>query len=145
MEAPKLTNSIKLKLYPILSEFIGCIELPRNSNLNEKIETVVILDRSGSMGNSVRKIVRAVLPEFFSTLSYSDEEFFHLIAFESSTIVEKIKIGDLRSNDLYCAGGTCMAPAVEELHKLFKQFKSKSVSAVRILTISDGEICDQGE
>lgn len=36
-----------------------------------------------------------------------------------------------------------MSPAVTELHKLFEQFNKTKVNALRILTISDGEIFDQ--
>lgn len=138
------SNPIELKIYRLLNEFLGCIVLREHHQITKKVETVIILDRSGSMGSSVQKLVNSVLPKFFSKLTYDSETVFNLIAFESQTVLHKIKIGALPSVQMVDGGCTFMSPAVKKLHELFEEFKCKNVGAVRILTISDGEIVDQG-
>ncbi|KAG5666642.1 hypothetical protein PVAND_014658 [Polypedilum vanderplanki] len=142
------SNQHELKIYALEGEFIASVELKNQDSIQKKpkkVETVVILDRSGSMGNSVYKIVHSILPKFFELLSYDPESSFHLIAFESRTKLHKIKIDDLKNFKMFSAGGTQMAPAVEELHKLFTEFNDQNVKALRVLTVSDGEVWDQTE
>ncbi|KAG5667535.1 hypothetical protein PVAND_015514 [Polypedilum vanderplanki] len=143
-----LLNQHELKIYPLEDEFIASIELNRQNpspKAHTKVEMVVILDCSGSMGSSVSKIINNVFPKFFELLSYDPQDEFHLIAFNDSTTLYKIKINELQDFKLDAEGGTLMAPAVTELHKLFTEFNNKKVTALRILTISDGEIWDQHE
>ena len=140
-----MSSNLELKIYQLDSDSIASIDIPDNENSPQHVETVVIVDRSGSMGKSVYKIVHSILPHFFENLSYESEQEFYFIAFESATYMEKIKIGDLKEKKIFSAGGTHMKPAVVELRKLFEEFKEKNVDSVRILTISDGEIFDPGE
>lgn len=141
-----INSKYNIKLYPVENEFIACLDTTNaeNSkrNKNSRVETVVILDRSGSMDQSVYKIVHKILPKFFENLSYDPDTTVHLIAFESTTKVHKIKVGDFKDMKMFSAGGTLMAPAVAELHKLFEHFQS-TVTSLRILTISDGMVEDQ--
>ncbi|CAG9811641.1 unnamed protein product [Chironomus riparius] len=139
-------SQYEIKLYPIEKEFLACLDTRKGQESSEqvdsKIETVVVLDRSGSMGESVEMIVNNVLPKFFELLSYDPETIINLIAFETSTKVHKIKVGDFIKFRMFCEGCTAMAPAVEELYKLFEQFQS-NVKSLRIVTISDGEVNDK--
>lgn len=136
------SSSHVVKIYPFDGEFIASFNYKDDNPSTSTLETVIILDRSGSMGNSVQKIVQKVLPEFFYNLQYDRKTVISLIAFECQTTLHKIMIGDLNRNTMRCAGGTNMAGAVENLERLFKVFKTKSVNFLRILTISDGEIFD---
>lgn len=146
---PQSAPSYELKLYPIDNDYIACLDTSSSTAEQSKkfhrVETVIILDRSGSMGRSVYKIIHSVLPKFFDLLSYDPETVITLIAFESSTTVQQIKVGDFLSTKMFSAGGTSMAPAVTELHKLFEQFRDQNVTSLRLLTISDGEVYDQQE
>ena len=139
-------ESYKLNIYPVNNEFIASIDTSSYQNVEQKnsanVETVVILDRSGSMGGSVVKIIRKILPKFFEILKYDPEQVINLIAFECQTEVHKIKVKDFNTYKMFCAGGTVMAPAVVELRTLFEEFKGK-VDSLRIVTISDGMIADQ--
>lgn len=134
----------EIKLFPIDNKFMGFLNINNIQNTIKQcsVETVVILDQSGSMGDSVYNIVHNVLPKFFEFLSYDPEMVISLIAFESNSELYKIKVGNFKKFELYDAGGTNMAPAVSKLHELFEEFQS-SVSSLRILTISDGEVFDQ--
>ncbi|CAG9811640.1 unnamed protein product [Chironomus riparius] len=143
-----IDSPYEIKLYPIEDDFIACLDttniLDSAQKIHSKVETVVIIDRSGSMGRSVYKIVHSVLPKFFEYLSYDPETLVNVIAFESKTVVHKVKVGDFKDFKMFSAGGTSMAPAVTELHTLFEEFKS-TVTSLRIITISDGEVFDQYE
>lgn len=158
MIQPTLTASIdketissslyELKLYPLENDYIGCLDTTNvkyfSEKMNSRVETVIIIDRSGSMGNSVYKITHKILPKFFENLSYDPETVINLICFESSAKLHKIKVCDFENTPMFSGGGTAMAPAVAELHKIFEEFQS-SVTSLRILTISDGEIFDPEE
>lgn len=145
MEASEGFFSHELKVYPFADEFIASIDI--NSSTPSKLlnETVIILDRSGSMGGSVYKIVHSILPKFFELLNYDPESTFSLIAFECQTVLHTIKVGDLKDFKMHSAGGTTMAPAVTQLQLLFEDFIKKGVNSVRVLTISDGMVGDQVE
>lgn len=145
MDTSEAKFSHLLKVYPFDGDFIASIDYKDDKRSTLSLETVIILDQSGSMGYSVQKIVQHVLPQFFENLQYDPKTIVTLIAFECVTTVHKIMIGDLKNNNMRSAGGTYMGPAVEALHKLFKNFKTKSMNFLRVLTISDGEIDDAYE
>jgi len=138
----------EIHLYPIEDKFIAFLDIPNtksSSNIaNSSVETVVILDRSGSMGGAVPYIVNYILPRFFKLLSYDPETIINLITFESKAQVFKIKVQYFGNIPIFCGGQTFMAPAVFGLHKIFESFQS-NVTSLRILTISDGEVFDQQE
>lgn len=144
MEASEGFFAQELKIYPFDGEFIASIDLKGDVPIKSNAcETVVILDRSGSMSGSVYKIVHTILPKFFENLEYDPEASFHLIAFESATVLHTIKIGELKDFKMHSAGGTFMSPAVMKLRELFEDFNKKAVTSVRVLTISDGMVSDQ--
>lgn len=104
--------------------------------------TVVIVDRSGSMGNYVAKMVNDVLPIMFKKLSYDPKTLIHLITFDSQVEYLNIQVEDLKDQEMQCRGQTYMAGAVLELQlKLFGSFDPSL--PVRVLTVSDGAIHDQ--
>lgn len=134
----------ELKLYPLDGRYVAEINVPDNANAtpNLKTETVIILDRSGSLGAAVERIVREVLPNFFMNLKYQASDSFHLIAFDDELEYYEIKIADLPNFGMTARGGTLMYEAVSKLSDLFEHFHQNDVELVRILTISDGRIED---
>lgn len=136
------SSKMELKVYPISDgEFIGSIDIGRDCcSVKSDIETIIILDRSGSMGDSVRMITNEILPLFFNKLSYKKSQVVHLITFESETEVFHIKVEEFAALPLKNEGGTYMADVMDELKILFDSFQSGE--HVRILTISDGQIFD---
>ena len=140
MDSLKSLSSHVLKVYPFDSEFIASFDYKDDKPSTSGLETVIILDRSGSMGRSVQKIMKCVLPQFFNNLHYDPKTVISIIAFECKTTLHKIMIGDLKRNTMKSAGGTNMAGAVENLERLFKSFQARSLNFLRILTISDGEV-----
>lgn len=137
----------ELNLYPLDGRYVAEINVPDdlNTTSNLKTETVIILDRSGSLGAAVERIVHQVLPKFFMNLKYRPSDTFHLIAFDDELEYYEIKIDDLPHFDMTARGGTLMYEAVGKLSELFQQFHQNDVELLRILTISDGRIEDTKE
>lgn len=141
----EILRSCDLKLYPLVGEFIGVIDLNEIPSIfpKSRCETIIVLDRSGSMGESIETIINKILPEFFKELQYSTHESIHIITFD--TVVEYFNptIESLKKLNIKCQGGTYMSKAIIELQKLLEKFKNENVDAVRLLSISDGEIADK--
>lgn len=134
----------ELKLYPLNGEFMASIDVDKSDNkFKAKIQTIVILDRSGSMGNYVEKVISDILPKFFAKLSYEPSQCVYLILFDDKSVVYRMWVREFDKTRKTCGGGTIMAPAVNELGNLFTSFDSNEL--VRVLTISDGEIEDSAQ
>lgn len=137
----------ELNLYPVDGQYVAELNVPNSSNnsSNLKTETVIILDRSGSMGDAVERIVRQVLPKFFMNLQCQASDSFHLIAFDDEVEYYEVKIDELSNFDMAARDGTYMYETITKLSELFQIFHQKNVELLRILTISDGEIADTTE
>ncbi|CAF4883686.1 unnamed protein product [Rotaria sp. Silwood1] len=87
-----MNSDLELFLYPNENGFIGklTLNLSDDSNINESllsksnVYTIVILDRSGSMGNSVPRFVNEILPLIFKSLNYDNNDIITLITFDST-------------------------------------------------------------
>lgn len=101
-------SSQTIKLYPLNNEFIASFQFKLDESLiNQRLmETVIILDRSGSMGYYVEEIITKILPKFFENLNYDPESVINLIAFESQTELHKMKVKEFKYSKLRSAGGT---------------------------------------
>lgn len=132
----------KLEVYPLNDGYICSINIKDTgtSACSKMVQTVVILDRSGSMGSSVRKIVNDVLPTFFNLLDYRPDDTVHLITFDSVCVLLTRRVCDFASLNIDSRGCTIMTPAVHQFKELFATF-DMSVP-VRVLTISDGVVHD---
>lgn len=147
MESEK-RNEYELKLHPIVEEeFIGTIEIDESSKKNAEtmssIETVIILDRSGSMADAVKRVSNEIIPLFLSKLSYESHQSIHFMTFESKCELFLVTVERMKSLPIRAQGGTNMAPAVRKCEEIFKAFdKSKPI---RVLTVSDGQVSDSRE
>lgn len=137
----------ELNLYPVDGQYVAELNVPNSStnSSNLKTETVIILDRSGSMGDAVERIVRQVLPKFFVNLQCQASDSFHLIAFDDEVEYYEVKIEELSNFDMAARDGTHMYETITKLSELFQIFHQKNVELLRVLTISDGEIADTTE
>lgn len=133
-----------LNLYPLNNQFIG--QCSSDDNVVERstnYETIIILDRSGSMDWQVQRLVKRIFPMLFNILSYKPESLIHLIAFDDQVEFYKITMNQLQQLSISARGGTYMTPAVRKCHEFFQILDSKN--PVRLLTISDGIVADQIE
>ncbi|CAF3331798.1 unnamed protein product [Rotaria sp. Silwood2] len=148
-----MNSDLELFLYPNENGYIGklALNISNDNNINESllsksnVSTIVILDRSGSMGNSVPRFVNKILPDIFTSLNYSDNDIITLITFDSSPNKYTIPIKKLSSFTIKCQGQTFMAPGITMLTNFIRNELPKDCHALRLLTISDGEVHDQSE
>ncbi|KAL7040430.1 hypothetical protein ACKWTF_000389 [Chironomus riparius] len=138
-------NTHKLSLYPLAGDYIATIDYQPTSKAQSthNIETVVILDRSGSMGESLNTIGTKILPLTFQKLNYELNEKIHLITFESRVDYKNLEITDLKNlEQFYAGGGTYMSFGINKFYEIIKTLTQDGVKFLRILTISDGEVAD---
>lgn len=139
-----MTSSL-IKVYPLKDEFIGTFQLEGalcdRPVKDVSYQTIIIMDRSGSMGEQAARLASQIIPLFFSKLNYQSSNVIHLIAFESKTVLYNTTVGQVKSLGIMCGGNTRMQPAVAKCLEVFQSLDVKK--PVRVLTISDGEVYDQ--
>ncbi|AYV77901.1 MAG: hypothetical protein Edafosvirus2_80 [Edafosvirus sp.] len=139
------TKNIKLDVYPITnSSYIGKITVPKTmiiSKDNKKLQTIIILDKSGSMGNNVPKIVNKILPNVFLNLGYKNTDPIAIFAFDNDCFNYYETINDLQKKRITAGGQTYMASSITQLRNYILRMDPSY--HFRILTISDGELHDQ--
>jgi hypothetical protein len=132
-----------LKVYPLKeNEFIASLENEGNTN-PDGIETIVILDRSGSMEESVEKVLNEIIPSTLDQLSYSEDQVIHVISFNEKSLLYPLTSDQMRHFPLTARGKSFIAKAVESLSKLLVTFNEGT--SIRLLTISDGKVSDRDE
>ena len=133
-----MENSIELELYPNNSFFIGKILFSENFIKKtisfSDLETIIILDRSGSMGSSTYDIVKKILPKFFQKLGYSEKEKINLITFSQFTEQFEGNYEEISKSDVHCLSETYLSPALNNLNSLLTLSNKLKF---RILTISN--------
>lgn len=140
-------SKIQLHVYPLgTGEFLGKInvkkEIINEHCKSEPFETIIILDRSGSMGNWVELMVNTAIPNFLIKLGYKSKDTITLIVFDDKSELYSVPVSKLGSLKVSARGGTYMGPAVKALTDHLKSKMTKSIKAFRILTISDGDVFD---
>lgn len=136
-----------LKIYPLDQEFVGKIDIESNAGENQaaSINTIIILDSSGSMGKDAGRLVNEVFPLFLKKLSYGPSQTIHLITFDSASCSYKSTVDGLKSLKINSGGYTYMRPAVTKCKELLNSLYQDNVEKrkpIRLLTISDGAIHD---
>lgn len=148
----------ELHLYPLTNQFIGYydsdeIEVEKKfDSLDEGMfgddssadfQTIIVLDKSGSMAGQVQRMIQRVFPLFFKKLSYKSTNVIHLITFSDGGILNNLRVDQFPTSPIVSGGTTLMLGAVQKCKEVFKTLDSSK--PVRLLTISDGEIFDQPE
>ena len=126
------------------NEFIGTVQIEKTSNNQQNpslLQTVIILDRSGSMGPNVARVVNEILPRFLSKLFYDSNQVIHLITFDTDTELFSTSVKMLETLKIASRGGTLMMQAVIKLQELLETFDY--IKPIRLLTISDGQVHDR--
>ena len=133
--------SAELLIYKYNKKYLANLDLSNMNIKNSSKETkfIIILDQSGSMGNSVPKIVNVIIPMILNKIS--NQTTATLITFDNDS---KVYSGDalyFSKLDLYANGCTYMAKALEQLENVLSNLE-EGIS-IRILVFSDGELHDQ--
>jgi hypothetical protein len=146
---------MNLEVYPCLDSFIGKFVLPSEadqsgkkcdqvgdaSNVSGATQTVVILDRSGSMAGEVRRVTTKLLPAVFRKLRYKEDDRIVLITFDSCGSCEEYCVGELAGLPIDSRGCTEMSTGLQELIDYFPKLLPNL--PLRIFIISDGEVSDK--
>ena len=113
-------------------------EMQNQSKLND-IELIMIVDRSGSMGQWYTKIFQKVMPLLLDKINYPPNKKVHFITFDSEIENRKItKEEFINAKNEKARGCTYMQGVFEELEKII----TNPNLSYRILTLSDGELHD---
>ena len=132
-----------LKVYKSGNGYIGKLDISKMNPIqsNKDMNFIVILDTSGSMGQTVQRFIDIILPNILQKLDINKE--IYLITFSDDA---KLYHGDYNyfmTLELKPYGCTYMNNAIDSLEKIFSKIPEKT--NIRILSISDGELHDQDE
>lgn len=131
-----------LNLYPSSNQIIGFCESENNVVGRDVLyQTIIVMDRSGSMGSEAQRLVQQIFPLFLQKLSYQPSNLIHLITFDSVSELNEVTLDELPELNISARGSTLMKDAVEICCGVFSSLDNKK--PVRLLTISDGQIYDQ--
>ena len=127
-----------------VNETVIKVEIPKieREQLNTS-EFIFILDKSGSMGNYVNKIITKVMPRVFDLLQYPDNKIFYFISFESYVSYCKMKKEEFLNSLIDGDGYTYMQNVPLKLEEILKEIPN--YYNINLLTLSDGIIGDQNE
>ena len=145
MEIEENNTEYTMKLHKAKVGYVAEIfvkEIKDTSGKSNDIELIMIVDRSGSMGQSYTKLFTKIMPLLLEKIHYPQDKKVHFITFDS-----KIEYRQLTKNEFMNAKGenargcTYMHGVFQELDKILVNEKS----AYRILTLSDGDLHDSRE
>ena len=139
-------KSLDLDLFDNIENYLCKINIPEgiSGNSSTEITTIIILDVSGSMFNSINKITNLFLPELFTKLNYKDNQQITFITFSNDSEIISYDFSEVKKGiNIEANGGTYMQYALENLKKFLEKYNTNK--NVRILAISDGELFDQEE
>lgn len=136
------TFNIELHPLPETDEYIGTIKIEENETLNS-VQTVIILDRSGSMeldseNDQAKRFTNEILPLFLSNLLYEKSQPVHLLSFAKTARHELVTVEEMKSLPIKAKGNTYMEDVMENIHRLFSTHLDEK-KPVRVLTITDGK------
>ena len=143
-----MDNNQSISVFPAADGYIAQFNVTeqsgaKKSKSSDGFEMIVILDRSGSMGQNVSRLLRTVIPDALNNLGLSDETLIHLITFDSRVEYFHKPISFFKTCDIHAQGCTQMTQAIVQLGKLLESIPQNK--NIRILTISDGGLNDQTE
>ena len=132
-----------LKIYKSGNGYVGKLDITKMNfeKSNQDLIFIVILDVSGSMGQTVQRFVNIILPNLLQKLNFTSN--INLITFSDCVKIYKGDCNYFSTLELKAYGCTYMNKAIDELEKIFQKIQKKT--SVRILSISDGELHDQEE
>ena len=116
---------------------------PKNDNTITPTEwplPIFIVDKSGSMGNWVKRIIQTIIPNALSKIGYPSFGQVCLIAFDENAIVKMTTVHEMRSSTLYAYGRTKITEAIRSMINCFDE---KPDTSFVVYAISDGFIHDR--
>ena len=136
-------KSVELLLYKHSTKYLANIDLSNYdfSTKSKDTQLIIILDKSGSMDQSVPKIVNQLIPKIIDNLQLKTDVI--LITFHDSSEIYKGDAKYFSDLELQAWGSTFMSYALDQLEKYLSNLTSNI--PLRILVFSDGDLHDQDE
>ena len=76
-----MDHNQSMSVYPAADGFIAQFNVveteTKKTNCSDGLEMIVILDRSGSMGQNVRRLVQTVIPQTLTNLGFANDDRIH--------------------------------------------------------------------
>ena len=136
-------QTAELLIYKYNQKYLGNMNLSNLKIKNSSKETkfIVILDQSGSMGQSVPKIVNVIIPMILNKLHNQSDA--TLITFHDNSEIYTGNAEYFSKLDMRALGCTYMCYALNQLESYLSKLE-EGVS-LRILVFSDGDLHDQDQ
>ena len=136
-------QTAELLIYKYNQKYLGSMDLSNLKIKNSSKETkfIVILDQSGSMGQSVPKIVNVIIPMILNKLHNQSDA--TLITFHDNSEIYTGNAEYFSKLDMRALGCTYMCYALNQLESYLSKLE-EGVS-LRILVFSDGDLHDQDQ
>lgn len=143
MKSEKITSENYIKLHKVSSGYVAEVYVKektgKSNSKGDNIELILVVDRSGSMGQNYTKIFKQIVPMLLDKISYPSGKEVHFITFDSSTEYRKInKEGFMNPKNENARGCTYMEGVFNELQKIIID----PTLSYRILSLSDGDLHD---
>lgn len=133
-----------LNIYSTGNGFIGQLYVEKEADgrlvNNNDVETIILLDVSGSMGQEVKRLVNDYIPNALKLANFDSTQTIKLVTFSDTSKVSEESIASLEASIQRSEGCTSMVPGIKNVGNIIRNSKH---SSIRILTISDGEIGDK--
>lgn len=133
-----MTPLQKFNLYPLGDKFVANIPIAEDPKQRDpsKIKTFVLLDRSFSMGDNAKRLLRDILPSVFSQLAYDKE--FYLVTFSNTANVAKVAVDNMKTKSVETFDeGSNLASAIKICSLIISKLSSQN--PIRLLTIYNGD------
>jgi len=107
-----------------------------------KPEIIWIVDRSGSMGQNVDRLMNKVIPDSMLNLGYKNTHIANIITFDSKTEILKKSVNALINSNISSRGVTNMSPVFDHMTNIIHNDQTKPYCVV---VLSDGDVHDKKE
>ena len=145
MEIEEDIPEYKINVHKAKTGYVAELYIAQRNDDQSKlkdIELIMIVDRSGSMGQFYTKIFQKVMPLLLEKIHYPQNKKVHFITFDSNIESRKLTKEEFMNPGKENARGcTYMHGVFQELEKII----SNQNLSYRILTLSDGELHDSRE
>ena len=144
MEIEEEIPDYKMNVHKAKAGYVAELYLKERENQSKikDIELIMIVDRSGSMGQFYTKIFQKVMPLLLEKIHFPQNKKVHFITFDSDIESRKLTKEDFMNPKGENARGCTY------MNGVFKQLDTIIVNpnlSYRILTLSDGELHDSSE
>jgi hypothetical protein len=137
-----MDNELQIKFHKTFDGYLAKINIPptvvKHSTDNKQPDFVLLVDKSGSMGQNVGRIINKILPQTLKMLGYQDSNKIHIIAYDNFASYYHTYIKFLTDAKIGASGGTNLAPGLKKLESIISNLSKN----IRLLHISDGQIFD---